>query len=370
MQILRRWLNLPVSARYALPMLLGAGIAVAVGIKWQIVVGVIVVAIWLRVVDAIARARPLLDVESPFPDDRYEKQHPPLPFDTAKIVDAELEEARAIRGPIGKSTSFSSVGLMRSPSKYGAERHEKALGEFAEELTAWLSTYSEAADARYRTFHIPLKVRNLTEASAATDVRLTLSLGDGARFVDSPAVLEQAPERPEYEETPNYLGNLGRSAGHLAGLDLALRRPRIVLPQSTPQWRTSRDHRTATIDVGLVHGNELAELDDDLYIQVRNHGAETVRWTLSATNSTGARSGEFELVCQEPPARGKICRLKGILEYPDVDLKDPDGKVKPARRVNPPPPIQVPDGADRLLALRATAKRNQRESLGITADVE
>lgn len=370
MQILRRWLNLPVSARYALPMLLGASVAIALGIKWQIVGGVILVAIWLRVVDAIARSRPLLDIDLPFPGDRYEKQFPPLPFDAAAIVDAELKEARALRGPVGSATSFSAVALVRSPSKYGAERHEKALGEFVEELTTWLDEYSKAADARYRTFHLPLKVRNLTEASAATDVRLTISLGRDARFVDQPAAIERPPERPAYEESPSYFGSLGLNARNLAGLDLALRRPRIVMPGTTPQWRTSRDRRTATIDIGLVHGNELVELDDGLFVQVRDRGTEAVRWSLSATNAAGARSGEFELVCHEPPERKSIRRLKGVLEFPDVDIEGIEGEVKPARQTNPPSSIQGPKGADGVLAIRAMVRRNERESLGITADTE
>lgn len=370
MQILRRWLNLPVIARYALPTLLGASVAIALGIKWQIVGGVILVAIWLRVVDAIARSRPLLDVDSQLHGDRYEKQFPPLSLDAAAIINAELKEARAIRGPVGKATSFSSVGLLRGTSKYGAERHEKALAEFADELATWLNEYAEAADARYRTFHLPLKVRNLAAASAATDVRLTVSLGEDARFVDVPAAFEQPPERPVSEEAPSYLGSLGLSARHLAGLDLGSHRPRFAVPRNTPQWRTSRDRRIATIDIGLVHGNELAELDDDLYVLVRKHGTETVRWTLSATNATGARSGKFELVCQAPPTRESIRRLKGVLEFPDVDMKGDDGEVTPARRNDPAPPSQVATGMDGLLAIRAIARRNERESLGITADIE
>lgn len=103
-----------------------------------------------------------------------------------------------------------------------------------------------------------------------------------------------------------------------------------------------RNHRTATIDFGLTHGDELIKLEEDLYIQAREHGTQRVQRTLSATNATGARNSELELVCDEPPSREPVRRLKGILEFRDVDLEGGGDDVQPARRKDPPDPIQVP----------------------------
>lgn len=363
--IVEKWQNFPAVTRYALVLLVGAGVALAFGADPKVVGGFILAVIALRALEAVARSRALLELVSPFPDDSYTKQYPPLPFDTDKVVEAELKEGTELRKAMIARPSFRALAIEPPvATKYSIAKHDAALKGYENDLREWLGDYAALADRRYRTFHLPLSIRNKAKSSVAQEVRLIVRLGPDAQFVDAPSPMVRPPERPEHRAPQGIFSSDFKLPVFMNSMTV----PRIALDRR-PEWEISRDRRTATFDVTRVHGGELAELPQGLYVLVRNHGTQVVSWTMSATDGPGAKEGEMQLSCPAPTTRPAETRLAGILRYPDVDLMgEDDGEIQLARREDPPRVVPPVDSHDAMSRLRLTAKRNELASLGLLVE--
>lgn len=363
-----KWFNSPSALRYGGLIGLGAVVALLVGVDWKVVAGFIVAMIAIRVIDAGAKSRPLLGIRTPFENDAHVKQLPPLPFDAVAIVAAEVDECEALRAAqrrlprTMRALAFEQSG----PSKYADAKFKAAVTEFAGELETWLEEYAEAADRRYRTFHLPISVVNEARSAAAENVRLTVRLGPDARFVDRPEAIKAPPEPPDYNSIQSSYGRDILRMSNLAAL--ASRHAYPVIPGLRgPEWHISKDGRTATFDLPRLHCKEAIEIEDDLFVLLRSRGEQVATWTISSTAGPVRREGELTFRCAEPETVGRgITRLAGLLAYPDVDIEgeDSEGDVL-ARRENPPISLPAPEGDDTISALRAMAQRNRIEALGL-----
>ena len=367
--IVEKWINLPTWPKLVVPVGVVAGAAILAGIDPKVVVGLIVTTVWLRLVEAAARQRPMLALRLASGEDTIRKTLPPLAFDAEAIVEAEVLEAKQLRdaglrtpnltaSPALPGLNFS-IRTIQSP---GIARHDARLEEFSQELAEWLDDYARAADARHRTFHVPLTIANKARSAVAENVRVIVKLGEDARFVDRPAVMERPPAAPPFQ--PDVFGDRFKNFG--SPEITMLNRSQLPFVTSGQEWKISRDARTATFDVSRVHGGEFAELDLDLYVQVRHPSEQKIDWIVSSASGAGRREGEIKLVCPAPKSARPITRLAGILHYPDVRLRG-EGKdpAQPARTESPPSSVEIPEGADFRDQLRARGRIKRLESLGI-----
>lgn len=360
--LVEKWLNLPSIARYVIVITAGAVVALAFGADPKVVGGFILAVIAYRALEAVARSRALLELVTPFPEAHYTKKFPPLPFDADKVVSAERGEGTELRQVMIARPSFRALAIDPPvASKQSIAKHDAELKEYENDLREWLGEYQALAELRYRTFHIPLSIRNKAKSSVAQEIRLILRLGEDAQFVGPLSPMERPPARPVHRAPSRVFPH---------GFKFEPIMPPRIVPSSAfnrrPEWQISRDRRTATFDITRIHGGELAELPQDLYVLVRLHGTQAVSWTMSATEGPSAKQGQIELTCPKPRSRPAITRLAGILRYPDVDLEgDDDGEIQPARREDPPSSVPQIENDDLGSKLRVIAKRNQLESLGL-----
>jgi hypothetical protein len=307
---------------------------------------------------------------------------PPWPVDADRITAAEMkrlhEEAEASEKFARRPGAGMLLGYDPFAVKPGAADYDHARAQFAAEvdeheaaLRTWLDGYARAADARARTFELPLWVISARSGAYAEDVVLTIDLPVGVEVVDKWPTVSPPPDPPCYvAPRPRSVAEFPRIPSY--GIDPSLVRS-FVSSVSAPKvslWRISGDGRRVSANLGNVHHDAKVELPEPLMLRVPRPGRHSLAWTARTRNGRRHCTGSLGLVVPPGVERPAFTRLEGVTRYPDVPFVDEDAEVVTAARISDPPtePPTSPKGDDVLDQLAHMGESRTWHALGLGED--
>lgn len=378
----------------------------AVGASWSnVAFAVIPLAVAFLLVAAeprlhsLTRPKPKLTVAVEGTDDRnlVQKGLPPWPLQIERIVENEASEALATVRDRETLPSWLLTGGLGFTSHPTPEDHERAKEKFKskietykEELREWLTTYSEAALARWETFEIFLELTNAVGAVHAEAVEVVLELPESVSRAAEVSHVDPPPTRPIYSPpvpqavSPSYVTAWNRPSPVVAAPRLNWEIEDAGLFRSGHKdWDESADGRRLTAPRVEVQPGRTVEVAELLWLRADGPGDHEVGWTIYSQSLDHPVRGSFNLVVPEGSRdRPPFGRIEGILEYPDVPIVrgDDEGEAtyeddeplqpaaRPVRDSDPPlspPESDAEEDSDVMVKLRAASKRWQWEALGL-----
>ncbi len=322
--------------------------AVLVGVPLTIAVGVLLAALAPRVQE---RTRPqpklslLVDEDAPV-SRLVSNALAPWPVAVARIVANEAADAReTVKHERLLQWQFLQA-LTPRPSdaarQRAKEQFEDRVVAFESELRDWLLEYQQLAAERHACRQVRFRVLN--RGAHADAVRLVLELPDSVTVVEEIPSIEAPPSRPVYT---------GRSMGVTSEASdlLALHLPRSeVRPRRLSAWTTNPAGQTLT-DLGDVHRDQVAYAPGDIVLRASQVGDHTIGWKLLTKSASKVTTGSFVFHVpagdEDRPAFG---RMAGVLEYPDVVIRDvpaspwrEDGEPVDLQPRTDDPPLEPPE---------------------------